>query len=341
MTNRLTLSERNCMEHLSDPNIGRLYIHNSAFAHDALTSEDAARAVGYGIAAMRAYRTFTHHAEQAIDIGAITGEQISAIVRHTVGEDRWFYTEHGLLRHLGYQARLANGNRFGHYRPLLGKNARLHSTCFDDGYYTFSFSAEAAERMFEDSVPFSDLNRLIAAGEGPEDLVVVHGTRVNPLTFSGATDQVMPDLLARPSGLYYPAAKQKHVQLYNTLKAQIITPEQAIEIDRDSRKAYATEILSRLALYKQMPETWEGADPEYVETMMATVLRVIHKILRDPSYSRRTESFMNGEVLASHIGPHFWEDDSVILPKPHTKHRPTSKRGLNPDLYADDLALAS
>lgn len=96
------------------------------------------------------------------------GQFYEKLTQHTFsGLDEFF---HGL----GYRPSAPKARRA--FKRLLERNESIVATCMDAEYYTFATSAAAADRMFQDTIPLSEVRRRIAEDDAEyRDVTLLSG----------------------------------------------------------------------------------------------------------------------------------------------------------------------
>lgn len=152
----------------------RLYIHQDSFFDLANQSEENARLVYGALASIPVVKLAFHDLSQ--DAVYLTKElTLNDAERLTTAiSKRWYSSITNVLRKVAIRnvSRLPNSLP----TPLLNNDEWVRATCFDDNYYTFATSEEAAKRMFTDMVKMSEVRRMVREGhEAYLDLTLVKG----------------------------------------------------------------------------------------------------------------------------------------------------------------------
>jgi hypothetical protein len=156
-----------------DVSLGRrIYIHQTTFRSLALQRRDIAEWVTRVLGSIRAARVVHHHlVDQAMNYGLMEESVSKRAVRPF--ENFWKQDLTALLRAVGHRPSVPRNRSL--FEPVLTGTEQVVASCFDEGYYTFATTSAAADRMFSDSAPMSELVRDLSAGSGPTDLVIIRG----------------------------------------------------------------------------------------------------------------------------------------------------------------------
>jgi hypothetical protein len=155
----------------------RIYIHQRSFGEAAAASERWGYQASLALSAVRTAKIAHHHiVENGVTIGAVRAEVAQMLVA-PIAESRSSLVG-GLLRKTGHRPNIPY--RQERLLPVLFPGEEIVNTCFQDDYFTFATSPDAAERMFADREPMRELRANIGAGRGPHDLTIISG-KLTPL----------------------------------------------------------------------------------------------------------------------------------------------------------------
>jgi hypothetical protein len=202
----------------------RVYIHT--YALRALARQDQATAewVARVLAEVRAARIVQHHLiDQASHLGILPSATSREI--HSYSGPAWTAELTRLLNAVGYRPSVPRDRSV--FLRILDQNEKIVMSCHDQGYYTFATSELAAERMFSDDEPISELTASLKAGTGPGDLVLIHGRCLAIID---------PDIGTGRVGKKY----------VNLIKRAQVTDYELINIDKDMRSRAASQAKSHL-----------------------------------------------------------------------------------------------
>lgn len=152
----------------------RLYIHQDSFFDLANQSEENAKLIYGALTSIPVVKLAFHDLSQDAvfltkELTAQDAEQLTSAI-----SKRWYSSITDVLRKVAI--RNVTRNPDAPVAPLLKDDEWVRATCFDDNYYTFATSEEAAKRMFTDMVKMSEVRRMVREGhEAYLDLTLVKG----------------------------------------------------------------------------------------------------------------------------------------------------------------------
>lgn len=175
----------------------RIYIHTYSLCALARQDRPMALWVTQVLARIRAARIVQHHLiDQASHLGILSAD-ISLKI-HSFCSPAWAAELTQLLRAVGYRPSVPRDRSA--FLRVLDQEEEAVMSCYDQGYYTFATSESAAERMFSDVEPISQLAASLKAGTGPKDLVLIRGqclTTVDPDIGVGRVGKHYANLITR------------------------------------------------------------------------------------------------------------------------------------------------
>ncbi|MEM1009895.1 MAG: hypothetical protein AAGJ35_12935 [Myxococcota bacterium] len=125
--------------------------------------------------------------------------------------------------------------------PVLRANEEIVASCFDDNYYTFATSSDAANRMYEDNEPIKNLRRMLEEEPSHElvaDLTLVRGNRLlwrnqSLESLADRKNEQVPSEVVRSLAEKSVASVRRAVDRITKGDLPLILPQSYIEIVRD------------------------------------------------------------------------------------------------------------